>query len=152
VLLWDASALAKRYAPEIGSASVDALFAAVAAAQMAVTFLGYAETYSILLRKHNRGDISTTTFAAAKSKLRTDIINDLDFVLLAVDEAATLDGIDRMERHNINSSDAAILATYKTYDSNPLVAATACVLVSSDQRLLREIVAAADIPTFLATL
>ena len=28
-LLWDASALAKRYAPETGSDTVDALFAAV---------------------------------------------------------------------------------------------------------------------------
>ena len=63
VLLWDASALAKRYAPETASATVDALFMNVAPVQMAITLLGYAETvgerYAVvqLPRRRRRGRV-----------------------------------------------------------------------------------------------
>jgi predicted nucleic acid-binding protein len=53
-LLWDASALAKRYVPEQGSRTVDALFENVALSQMVGTLFGYAEVFSVVLRKHNR--------------------------------------------------------------------------------------------------
>ena len=76
VLLWDASALAKRYAPEIGSEVVDALFAAVPTAQMALSSVSYAEIYSILLRKLNRDAINRAAFETAKSSLRSELIND----------------------------------------------------------------------------
>jgi predicted nucleic acid-binding protein len=163
-LLWDASALAKRYAPEIGSDSVDALFAEVPIAEMTITFLGYAETYSILLKKHNQKAISDATFLAAKSVLRAEVINSLDFGVLAIDTIAILNGIDMMEKHHINSSDAAILATYLDYVKTLLPAGTSSLLVATDHRLLRaaqaeglltlnpENVAAADIPALLASL
>jgi predicted nucleic acid-binding protein len=61
VLLWDASALAKRYSPELGSDTVDALFHAVPSAQMVTTFQGYAETLSVLVRKRNRGPIAAAS-------------------------------------------------------------------------------------------
>lgn len=163
-LFWDASALAKRYAPEIGTGTVDALFVEVPPSQMVLTFPGYAECYSTLLRKRNRGTISAATSAAAKSSLRLEVIDNPDFVVLEVDSAAVLAGMDLMERHNINSSDAAILATYQDYVSSLLTGGQPCVLIASDQRLLRaaaaeglatlnpETVAAADIPSLLASL
>jgi predicted nucleic acid-binding protein len=61
-LLWDASALSKRYYKEIGSDTVNTLFAAVPAESMLTTFVSYAETASILRRKYNRGDISLANF------------------------------------------------------------------------------------------
>ena len=68
VLLWDASAVTKRYYVETGSDTIDALFAAAAGAQMVATFWGYAETYASLWRKRNRGGLTTLnpeTIAAA---------------------------------------------------------------------------------------
>jgi hypothetical protein len=47
-------ALAKRYIAEVGSDTVNALFAAVPPAQMVTTILGYSETFAALLRKHNQ--------------------------------------------------------------------------------------------------
>ena len=47
-VLWDASALAKRYIAEVGSDTVNALFAAVPLAQMVTTILGYSETFAAL--------------------------------------------------------------------------------------------------------
>jgi len=54
-LLWDASALAQRYVAEVGSPTVNAIFAAVSPAQMATTIMCYGETFAALLRKHNQG-------------------------------------------------------------------------------------------------
>jgi uncharacterized protein len=162
VLLWDASALAKRYSPEVGSDTVDALFAAVPPAQMILTFLGYAETYSVLLRNRNRGVISLATFAAARSALRSEVVDDPDFNLLAVDEDDILNSIDLMDRHHLNTSDAAVLAAYLRYVAS--LAGAHCVVVASDQRLLRaaqgeglsaidpEALPASAVDTFLASL
>lgn len=58
LILWDASALVKRYVPDIGSDVVSELFASVPAAQMITTFVGYAEAHAALVRKRNRGELS----------------------------------------------------------------------------------------------
>jgi hypothetical protein len=55
VPFWDASALVKRYLLESGSDTVNALFAAVPRDRMVTTPWGYAETYSVLLRRLNGG-------------------------------------------------------------------------------------------------
>lgn len=108
-ILWDASALAKRYAPELGRETVKTLWPIVPPAQMRAAFPIYAETYSILLRKHNRQDMRQEVFTAAKSLLRTEVIDSPDFVMLATDAEDILAGIVLMERHNINSLDAALI-------------------------------------------
>ncbi len=68
-LLWDASALAQRYAPELGH-HVNALFAAVSRAQMITTVLSYSETCGALVRKRNGGALDPATFSVARSDLR----------------------------------------------------------------------------------
>lgn len=160
-VFWDASALSKRYAAEAGSESTDAVWASVSASQMTATFLGYAEAYSILLRKRNRNDLSDAAFAAATSLLRDEIVSSAEFTLLDVDTRDIFAGIALMERHNINSADAVILAAFLRY---ALALGEVCVLVASDQRLLRaasaeglrtlnpEQAAASDMPAFLAAL
>lgn len=162
MVLWDASGFAKRYAPELGSDVVVHLLTLVPAAQMAITMLGYAETYSILLRKQNSRVISSISFALATSALTNEVLNERDFQILAVDDAAILIGIALMKRHNLNSSDAAILAAYLRYARLP--GSPPCLLVASDQRLLRaasaeglatlnpELLLPADVPGTLASL
>ena len=82
LILWDASGLAKRYTEEAGRATVNAVFAAVPARQMHITPTGYAETYSILLRKHNGGILDLRTFTAATDALRGEVVEDPDFGIL----------------------------------------------------------------------
>ena len=48
----------KRYAQEIGTPTVEALFTQLPLSQMRIIVLGCTETYAILVRKRNRGDIS----------------------------------------------------------------------------------------------
>jgi predicted nucleic acid-binding protein len=137
LLFWDASALAKRYSLEIGSDAVDALFAQISSDRMVATFLGYAETYSTLLRRQNRGDITAATFQSAVSLLQAEILDKDEFGLLTVSDAAILAGIEYMTRHNLNSSDAAILTTFLRYAQAEAAIGATCVLVAADQRLLQ---------------
>ena len=56
----DASALAKRYASEIGTALIDHLFANVSLARFYVFNVGVAEVVSLLVRKKNAGQLAVS--------------------------------------------------------------------------------------------
>ena len=131
--LWDASAGAKRYAPEIGSDVVDALFA-LEASHPVLTVLGYSETFAIFLRKHNAGAIGQPAFHAGISALENDFLNNPDAVLLSITDAITFASLSMIQRHNLNSADAAILTTFLQYRAT---LSEKMVLVSSDKRLIR---------------
>jgi hypothetical protein len=134
-VLWDASALVKRYAPETGSDVVNALFDRVPRRDMVVTTLGYAETFSSLLRQHNGGAIGRVSFETAVTALEAEFIDDAEVTMLSLDDASILGGLSLMRRHNINASDAAILRVYLRYrQSRPDM--PMCVL-ASDKRLVR---------------
>jgi hypothetical protein len=162
LLLWDASALAKRYVSEIGTATIHALYGLSPPAQMAGTVLGYAETFSTLLRHYNRGTFSAGTWAAAKTLLRTEVVDDPRFILLTVDDEAIFAGTPLMEQYNVNATDSAILALFLRYIQALPAGSPAAVLVASDQRLIAaaqaeglatlnpETLAATDVPAFLS--
>jgi uncharacterized protein len=165
ILCWDASALVKRYAPEVGSDTVDALFDAMPTANQVSSAVGYAEIVSILLRKFHRSEITRQAFATAKDSLRADLITDPDFVLLPIDDAAFYDGIPLMETHHLNSTDAALLVLFQAYrDAMPPDEDIVFVVVAADARLVRtaqaegfqavspELLSASDVATFLAGL
>src|SRR6266852_9838846 len=135
LLFWDASALTKRYAPETGSDTVDAVFANASAHTMASTVLGYAETFSILLRKRNGGRLDLPTFTSAVTGLQTETIDSPDFAFLSIDDPAILSGIPLIQRHNLNSADAVILAVILRYAR--LTPSSLILLISADRRLLR---------------
>ena len=123
-LLWDASASAKRYAPEMGSDTVDALLA-IEEAVSVTTVPGYAETFAILLRKHNAGAIGRETFLVSLTALETEWLQNPNFVLLSISDIFVFSSLALIRQHNLNSSDAAILATFLNYRQATL-AATAC--------------------------
>ena len=162
--LWDASALAKRYTLERGSDTVDAVFASVPRSQIVTTFLSYAETFSLLWRKHNRGDIGLPTFTAAVSLLQAETLSSQDFGLLTLTDRDMIEGVEYMRKHNINASDAAILAAYLRYARAQSFSTSPTVLIAADQRLLRaaaaeglatlnpEIASPTDVPALLAAL
>ena len=163
VVLWDASALAKHFVTELGSQTVDAVFAAIPRDQMVTTVMGYSETFAALLRKHNQGVMNVTALTAAQAALRNEVIDDPDFVVLALEFDDILNGIELIGRHNLNSTDAAILQACLRYTS-PLRSAGVSVLVASDKRLLRaakteglevlnpEVFPPVDVPAYLAAL
>jgi predicted nucleic acid-binding protein len=133
-LLWDASALIKRYLAEAGSATVNALFTHPAASSSVVTFLGYAETAAIQRRKHNQGALTHAELRDTRLLLTGEILLGARTELIAIEPADVLTGIALIDRHNLNASDAAILAAYLRYAVD---LAQTPVLVAADQRLLR---------------
>lgn len=161
---WDASALAKRYTEEKGAQTVDFLFTLVLPRDMIATPWGYAETYSILLRRFNDRVLDAATFTNAVSLLQAEVVADPDFRLLSITDALVFSSPSLMRAHNINSVDAALLATYLSFARAQPPEAPPCLLIASDQRLLRaatgeglavlnpELVPAADLPAFLAAL
>jgi predicted nucleic acid-binding protein len=136
-ILWDASALVKRYAIEVGTATVDALFADAAAEPHITTYLVYAEVCASLRRKRNAGFIDQAAFAAARSLLRAEVLDATGFLLMTIDDEAILLGIALSDQHNLNASDAAILAAYLRYARGLSPPQSPCLLVTADRRLLR---------------
>jgi hypothetical protein len=158
------SSLAKRYAPELGSDTVNALFASVPLNQMVTTVLTCAETFSLLIRKRNRNELDAAAYTTAASALQNEVIYHADFSVLDISFDATLAGIELIQRHNINSADAAVLTVFLRYAQATSTLGINSVLVASDLRMLRaaqveglpvlnpELLPAADVPTFLAAI
>jgi hypothetical protein len=137
LLFWDASGLAKRYFGEVGSDTVNAVFAAAAGHDMATTARGYAETYSLMVRRLNSGAIDLPTFAAATTALQAEVVDGTDFGLLPISEATIFASLLIDRQHNLNATDAAIL-TMLLEQLPPLMPdSPTCVVIAADRRLLR---------------
>lgn len=136
-LLWDASALAKRFVWEIGTPTVNRLMQPQPTIAHSITFLGYAETSAVMRRKHNQGVMTTRELMQARLLLERTDLDNLGFPLLTIEDAEILGGIALTDRHNLNTSDAAILAAYLQHSRLMALGGSPCWLVASDQRLLR---------------
>ncbi len=138
------------------------VFSLAGSHRLATTPSGYAETYSILLRKLNGGVLTAASWAKAASALQVEVVDNPDFEMLAITEEDIFASILMMRRHNINSTDAAILTLLLAYTQTP--GALTCLLIAADKRLLRaaeaeglvtldpEAVLPADVPAILAGL
>src|SRR5579862_994671 len=135
-LLWDASALIKRYAPEPGSDTVDALYTAPQP-EFVTTIWGYAETFAALLRKRNSGAISDATLTTATTALPREVLTNRRYKMLTIDDGLILSGLKLVQQHNINTMDAAILTVFLQFAHSQPTGDPICVLIASDKRLLR---------------
>jgi hypothetical protein len=163
LLFWDASALVKRYVVEVGSATVGAIFADPHPVDHATTPWGFAEAFSVLVRRYNQGRFDRRAFTVAANTLEAEVVHSGDFRFMSVDDGAVFASPVMMQRHNLNATDAAILTVLLDVLPN-LPPGEALVLVAADTRLLRagtaeglatlnpETVAAADVPALLAAL
>ncbi len=137
IILWDASGWVKRYYPEMGTPTVFEIFRQVPPSRMCCTFWGYAEVFAILHRKRNGGILSNAAFTKAATKLQDEVFVSSDFGVLTIGDDRVLAGLNFVIRHNLNSNDAAILATYLRFQQSLPPGSPECFLVTSDQRLIR---------------
>ena len=136
LLFWDASALAKRYVPEVGSETADAVFQSIPATTVLTTLWSYAETFSILRRKSNDRRITRATYDAAVLRLEHDILNNRDAVLLSVEEHDIISGLTLIRRHAVNATDAALLSVLIRH-AHRIPASDTLWLVVANKRLIR---------------
>jgi predicted nucleic acid-binding protein len=137
IVLWDASGLVKRYFREAGSDTADAIFQTPAVSQMSVTLWGYAECASILNRKRNSKLIDAAAYAISVTSLQQEVLLSSQFKILTIEDDRILAGLPLLVKHNLNSNDAAILATYLRFQQSLPPSSPPCFLVAADQRLLR---------------
>lgn len=164
LLYWDASALVKRYFLENGSDTVDELFAAAPLPEMATTPWGYAETYSVLLRRLNGGVLDPSSFTTAVTALQAEVVDGPAFGLMSITDEAVFASVLLMRQHNLNATDAAVLTTFIEFVRLSPPDADPSILIAADQRLLRagtaeglitvnpEVMAATDVGAFLSKL
>ena len=132
---FDASALVKRYAAEDGTALVNAIFNQIPAHQLTCGTIGVLEIVSVLVRKRNDGRLSPALFAQAMLELHQEIVDNVDFVISAVEDSLLIEALELIGQYNLNATDAIILKScvqFQTAYANELV-----ILCTSDKRLVR---------------
>jgi predicted nucleic acid-binding protein len=102
----DASALAKRYVPETGSALVDAILDARPARRVFVLNVGAGEVVSIFVRKRNAGLLSAPDLRQALARFDAEIIAATHVTKLPVTNLLARSSIPLIVAHSINSTDA----------------------------------------------
>ena len=134
---WDASALAKRYAPEIGTPLVNHLFTYVTPDRMLCLIVGVSEVISIFVRKKNARLITPEAFSQALVDFRTEIIEVDAFKLISIEDTLVFASQPLIEKHALNATDALILRSTLNMATVLRPVGNDIVLVTSDHRLLR---------------
>ena len=132
----DASALAKRYVPEIGSPLVDEVLDNVPADRIYVVNVGAGEVVSILVRKRNAGVITDAYFRQALVDFETEIVRSRDINKLPVGNRLATSSFSLIVAHSINSTDAITLRSALAIALKLRAGGDDLVLVASDLRLL----------------
>lgn len=136
-VVFDASALAKRYVPEPGSTEVDHVFATVNPDQMVCLMLGAGEVASVLVRHRNRGRISRDLFAHSMAEITREIIDSPDFVTLPLPNATIRTAIPFLDKHSVNITDAVLLQVALDLQAGVRLLGGDVLLIASDKGLLR---------------
>jgi predicted nucleic acid-binding protein len=134
---FDASALVKRYAPELGSDLVNYLFSCVTHKRLMCLIIGVAELFSVLVRKKNREDISVPDFSQALINLGNEVIHTTDFTTVSIEDSLVLSSLPLINKHSINSTDAVVLRSALDIAVELQAVEDDLIMIVSDQRLLR---------------
>ena len=135
--LLDASALVKRYAPEVGTPLVNHLFASVTPDRLIMLNLGIAEVVSVLVRKKNDGRITPSAISQALLTFGAEVVDSPDFKKVEIDNRVVTSCLPLVKAHSLNATDAIILRSALDITAALRTAGHDLVLVASDQRLLR---------------
>jgi predicted nucleic acid-binding protein len=135
-LYWDASALVKRCAPEIGTPLINYLFAHVVLDRMMCLVIGAGEVISIFVRKKNANLITDEAFSQALVDFRAEVINTAAFKLVSVGDALVVASYSLIEKYSLNATDALILRSVMDAAAVLRPAGDDVILVTSDLRLL----------------
>jgi predicted nucleic acid-binding protein len=133
----DASALAKRYAPEVGTPLLNHLFALVALDRLYILNVAMAEVLSLLVRKKNAGRLSLAAFSQAQVEFGAEIVSSRVLRKLVAGHTLVTASLPLIEVHSINATDAIILRWSLNLAARLRSAGDDLILVASDQRLPR---------------
>jgi len=130
--LFDTSALAKRYVPEVGTPLINHLLNTVSKQRMFVLVLAFGELVSFLVRKKNSGQISRMSYLQALADSRSEMTS---MVIQSVSDDLVWKSLSLIEQYSINATDAIILRSALNIADTLRVLGHDLVLVTSDIRL-----------------
>lgn len=133
----DASALAKRYTPEIGTPVVNHLFTQTTPDRFYVFNIGLAEVVSILVRNRNTSRLTVADFSQALINVGAEVTNAADFKKLAADDLLVSAALPLIVAYSINATDGVILRSALNLAAQLQANSEDLVLVTSDKRLLK---------------
>jgi len=133
----DASALSKRYTPEIGTALIDQIFAGAALDRLYVFSVGIAEIVSVFVRKKNAGQLSAAAFTQALVNFGAEILSSTKLRVVEADSMLVVTALPLIDKHSLNATDAILLRSAINLAAGHRLDGDALVLVASDHRLLR---------------
>jgi predicted nucleic acid-binding protein len=133
----DASALAKRYALELGTPSVNYLFSRVPADRLAVLAVGLAEVAFVLVRRRHAGRLSDAEYHRAMHDFSTEVCTPPSVRRVPADDLLARAAFPLIESHSINSTDAMVLRAALDLAATLRPSGDDLFLVASDLRLLR---------------
>jgi predicted nucleic acid-binding protein len=110
----DASALTKRYVPEIGVVRVNTIFDTVPRNRLRVLNVGMGEVVSVMVRKRNMGTISQADFDQALLEFDAEIVQATDITKVSVTMRLVIGSFPLIVAHSINATDALILKSALT--------------------------------------
>ncbi len=133
----DASAVGKRYAPEVGTGLMNHLFDTISHDRLVMLTQAIGETLSVAVRRRNAGILSATAYHQASQALRAELILAGDVQLKPTEDALVFTSLPFIENHAINSTDALVLRSALEVAAVLRAAGHDVVLVAADARLLR---------------
>ena len=133
----DASALAKRYFPEVGTAAMDHVFRRIPPDRMILLPVGLAEVASILVRKRNAGHLTTVQLHGVLTTMRTEVGAWSPLHIPFINDRLADRAVDLVERHSINSTDAILLRSALDHATRYRANGADLILITCDLRLLR---------------
>jgi predicted nucleic acid-binding protein len=133
----DASALAKRYAMEVGTPVMNHLFRRTPLDRMIILAVGMAEVISIMVRKHNGGRITTAIYQQGLKDFRNEVSAGSGVRIIHIDAVLVESAYDFIERYSVNSTDAILLRSALDLAALLRPAGDDLLLVASDLRLLK---------------
>lgn len=136
-IFFDASSLAKRYTPEIGTPLLHEVFSLIPFSRMTCSTVGMLEVISILVRKHNDGRLKRPLFDRAMSEYKAEVIANPAFLTVPANEPIINASIDLIPQHNINATDAIVLRSALNIQNALGIKDFIMMLWTSDKRLYR---------------
>ncbi len=136
-VLWDTSALIKRFLPEPGDVLVDRIFAHVPIDQMSAVSLTMGELVSVVVRAMNAGRLRRNEATATLQGMDQSIVNHPSFGWIECDAEDIRRSLPLIVRHSVNGTDALVLWTGMNTVPWLQTAGSPVILVASDVRLVR---------------
>jgi predicted nucleic acid-binding protein len=115
VFFLDASALAKRYNPEVGTPLMNYLMTSVPQDRLYLFNVGMGEVLSLLVRKKNAGQLSAAAYSQALVEFATEILSSSLPHKVVADNDLVMAALPLIEAHSINATDAIILRLALTW-------------------------------------